>query len=57
MQISDFLVDKYKKLFYLKKLKSFSKAFDNFLQTLAKESLGSVLFGRVGRVTAKIHAF
>ena len=30
MQNSDFLVDKYKKLLYLKKRKNFEKVFDNF---------------------------
>ena len=35
MQISDFLVDKYK-LLYLKK-QMFRKGFDNFLQILAKK--------------------
>ena len=36
MQISDFLVDKYKKSSYLKK-QNFKKVFDNFLQILAKK--------------------
>ena len=32
MQISHFLEEKYKKLTYLKKHKSFKKSIDNFLQ-------------------------
>ena len=40
-QIFDFLVGKYKKLLYLKKV--FKKVFYNFLQILTKKSLRSVL--------------
>ena len=39
MQITDILVDKYKKLLYLKKLKSFKKIY-NFLHILAKKVSG-----------------
>ena len=56
MQISDFLVDKYKKFLYLKKQFFFlKKVFDSFLQILAKKSSGSVLFSRDGRVTTNIN--
>ena len=50
MQISDFLVGKCKKLMYLKKFKVFKEEVYNFLQILAKKSLGSV--GRKSQVTA-----
>ena len=56
MRISDFLVDKDKKLLYLKKHKSFKKVFDNFLQILEKRSLG-FMFSGYGWVKANIHIF
>ena len=52
MQISDILVDKYKKLLYLKKV--FKKVFCNFLEILAKKCLGSVFLSRDGWVTPNI---
>ena len=51
MQISDFLLDKYKKLL---KAKIFKKIFNIFFAEFCL-SLGSVLFSRDGRVIANIH--
>ena len=54
MQIPDVLPDKYQKWLQQKKIKVFKKVFfDNFLQILTKNSLGSIHFIRDGRVTAK----
>ena len=55
MQILAFLADKNQTLSYQKKHESFQKG--NFLQILAKKSLGLLIFSRDGRVVANIHFF
>ena len=50
MQISDFSVDKYKKFLHL----GFKKVLYDFKKILAKKSIGSVLFGRDGHISANI---
>ena len=44
IQIPDFLVEKYKKLFYLKKHKIFKKVFYNFVQVLANKKFRAGIF-------------